>query len=94
MIRVQAPAGELAAARAAEASSRARPRPERCGCTRETAPCLALGFGQTQEALDAFDLAFAERDPALVWLARRSARRWVQTANARFQAMLEKLGLD
>ncbi len=93
VIRSQAAAGELEAARAAKAELE---RAAAAGTIRlhpRDRALMALGFEQRQEALDAFDLAFAERDPALVWL-RVDPRVDGLRSESRFKAMLEKLGLN
>jgi TolB-like protein/Tfp pilus assembly protein PilF len=54
---------------------------------------LALGFGEKQQALDAFDRAFADRDPALVYLPV-DPRVDTLRGEPRFAAMLQKLSAN
>jgi serine/threonine protein kinase/tetratricopeptide (TPR) repeat protein len=91
IIRLQALAGHHAEAAAAAveleqagANGTLRVRP------RDLA-YLYLGLGRTQAALDAFEEAFDERDPALVWLPVEP-RVDVLRKEPRFQALLQKLG--
>ena len=93
VIRLQALSGDVSGARAAmtELEHAARGGTVRLNPTRPR--LVALGFGETEEALDAFDLAFRERDPALVWMPvdpRVDSLR----SEPRFRAMLKKLSLN
>jgi serine/threonine-protein kinase len=91
VVRLQALSGETADARAANdeleraasaGSIRLHPRDR---------ALLALGFGRTSDALDAFALAFAERDPSLVWLGV-DPRVDPLRAEPRFVSLLQSLG--
>jgi serine/threonine-protein kinase len=53
---------------------------------------LYLGLGRTAAALDAFEAAFDERDPSLVWLPVEP-RVDILKQEPRFQALLQKLAL-
>ena len=92
VIRLQALSGDLAGAVAAERElehasaqgiTRVRPRDR---------AYLHLGFGRTNEALDAFEAALDARDPQLVWLTV-DPRADVLRPEARFQAIVQKLGV-
>jgi TolB-like protein/tetratricopeptide (TPR) repeat protein len=91
VVRLQALSGDISGARAANdeldraasaGSIRLHPRDR---------AFLALGFGRASDALDAFALAFAERDPSLVWLGVDPRVDALRT-DPRFVTMLQTLG--
>ena len=91
VIRVQALSGERRRPRCQDELERAARRRRRLH-PRDRA-LVALGFGETARGAERFDLAFAERDPALVWMPvdpRVDALR----ERPRFRAMLQKLSLN
>ena len=70
VIRLQALSGDLEGARGApraELESAAQAGTARLAHDRDRA-LMALAFGENRQALDAFDLGFRDRNPALVWL--------------------------
>jgi tetratricopeptide (TPR) repeat protein len=89
VIRLQALSGDVDGARAAmaelEQASQAGTRLH----DRDRA-LVAVAFGETTQALDAFDRAFRERDPALVWLPV-DPRLDPLRSDLRFITMLQKL---
>jgi tetratricopeptide (TPR) repeat protein len=93
VIRLQALAGHVDEARIA---ARALEKAGRDGTVRVRARDLAymyIALGRTKDALDQFERALDERDPALVWLTV-APRVDPLRKEPRFQAILQKIGLD
>ena len=93
VIRLQALSGDVSGARAAMTELEHAARGGTVRLNPRDRALVALGFGDTEEALNAFDLAFGERDPALVWMPvdpRVDSLR----SEPRFRAMLKKLSLN
>ena len=93
VIRLQALSGDVSGARAAMTELERAARGGTVRVNPRDRALVALGFGDTEEALNAFDLAFGERDPALVWMPvdpRVDSLR----SEPRFRAMLKKLSLN
>ncbi len=93
VIRLQALSGDVDGARAALTELEQAAGSGAVRLHARDRALVAVGFGETADALDAFDVAFSERDPALVWLTvdpRVDALR----SEPRFRAMLQKLSLE
>jgi serine/threonine protein kinase/tetratricopeptide (TPR) repeat protein len=93
IIRLQALAGQLDEARAATA---ALEKAHQNGTLRVRPRDLAyvyLALGRHEDALDQFEKALDERDPSLIWLTV-APRVDVLRKEPRFQAILQKVGLD
>jgi TolB-like protein/tetratricopeptide (TPR) repeat protein/tRNA A-37 threonylcarbamoyl transferase component Bud32 len=93
VIRLQALSGDVSGARAAMNELEQAAQNGKVRLHARDRALVALGFGDTQQALDAFDLAFGERDPALVWMPV-DPRVDTLRSEPRFCVMLEKLSLN
>ena len=90
VIRLQALSGDIDGARAARTElEKRRTGRHSCGCAIATGRFSPSGLARSSSALDAFDRAFAERDPALVCLTV-DPRVDPLRSEPRFVAMLQK----
>jgi len=90
VIRLQALSGDVEGARAARAELESSAQAGTARLHDRDRALMSLAFGENRQALDAFDLGFGDRDPALVWLPvdpRVDALR----RDPRFVLMLQKL---
>ena len=93
VIRLQALSGDIVGARAARTELEREAKNGTALFHARDRALVALGFGETQEALNSFDIAFGERDPALVWLTV-DPRVDPLRNEPRFSAMLQKLSVN
>ena len=93
VIRLQALSGDIVGARAARTELEREAKTGTALFHARDRALVALGFGETQEALNSFDIAFGERDPALVWLTV-DPRVDPLRNEPRFSAMLQKLSVN
>jgi serine/threonine-protein kinase len=93
VIRLQALSGDVDGARAARADLEQAAQGGTLRLHDRDRALLALAFNENQQALDAFDRAFRDRDPALVWLPV-DPRVDVLRREPRFVTMLQKLSAN
>ena len=93
IIRLQALAGHVDDARAAAAALEKAGRDGTVRLRPRDLAYLYVALGRTGEALDQFERALDERDPAMVWLTV-APRVDPLRQEPRFQNMIRKIGLD
>jgi eukaryotic-like serine/threonine-protein kinase len=93
IIRLQALAGHVDDARAAAAALEKAGRDGTLRLRPRDLAYLYVALGRTGEALDQFERALDERDPAMVWLTV-APRVDPLRQEPRFQNMIRKIGLD